>query len=90
LSSDPHNYEQLAKAHGQRRLLVLNKADAAAGRRAAPGLQQQYPDAIVVSAKHGTGLRRLKQEVLDVVLDGERASGEEFPKSLTAAAPWHP
>jgi 50S ribosomal subunit-associated GTPase HflX len=87
LSCDPHNYEQLAKAHGQRRLLVLNKADTAAGRR---GLQQQYPDAIVVSAKHGTGLRRLKQEVLDVVLDGERASGEEFPKSLTATAPWRP
>jgi GTP-binding protein HflX len=59
-------------ARSQRRVLVLNKSDTAAGRRAVDGLQQQYSEAIAVSARQGTGLQQLKRTMLDS-LAGARA-----------------
>ena len=59
----------------QPRLLVLNKADTPAGQNAVAGLWDQYPDAIVVSAKDGTGLTALKHvlsELFPEMFPGQR------------------
>ena len=51
-------------AQSQPRVLVLNKADSNAGRVAMEELQQQYPEAIAISAKRRTGMSELKSALL--------------------------
>lgn len=45
-------------------LLVLNKCDTEAAHSALPGLVNEYPDAIPVSAINGTGIPELKAQIM--------------------------
>ena len=54
-------------ARSQPRVLVFNKTDSEAGRRALAELHEQYPEAIAISAKRRTGLDNLKRALLNVL-----------------------
>ena len=64
-------------ADSQSRILVLNKTDTVAGQDALAGLLQTHPEAIVVSAKDGTGLNQLKSFLLN--------SFTEVPKVISVS-----
>ena len=62
-------------ANSQLRILVINKTDTTAGGNAVAGLLEQYPAAIVVSAKNGTGLDRLRDVLSTALADGSAMVG---------------
>jgi tRNA modification GTPase len=58
-------------SRGKAFLLVGNKVDMAGGPMAV-----QYPEEVLISARDGIGMDVLKQRLVDLVLNGQAATGE--------------